>query len=113
MYPHKYGGPIRATISFTAKPRSAPAGDHSANLLSLTVVKVQIPLSPAIDLYLVYDEQRSFQHKLPGSTPGVESIRHLIQARGPRGLKGFFLAKREGEHGLRIFSDRILPAPGW
>ena len=62
---------------------------------------------------MVYDERRTFEAYLPLDTPGIEALLRRVREEGPRGgIKGFFKARREGDH-LRIYADRILSPPAW
>ena len=67
---------------------------------------------------MVYDERRSFESFLPLDCPAITPLLELVRDRGWRrgagqpGIKGYFIAKREGDN-LRIFVDRLLPQPHW
>ena len=62
---------------------------------------------------LVYDEHRSFTSYLPLDMPGIGALLRLVRQEGRGGIRGYFAARREGEH-LRVFTDRmVVPQPSW
>ena len=107
MMSHTGQGMVSVRLSSTKPPRNIH-GDAEF------VVKVQVHQQRAAgEPCMVYDEARSFIAHLKLETPGARSLINLIEMRGERnGIKGYLAARREGAS-LRIFHDRLLPAPAW
>lgn len=117
-------GSYMCNMSMTGEPNKeprkvsmeAPKNIHGSREF---LVKMQPPgrqlEKQQMQLCMVYDEARSFQSLMPLSTHGVEALLELIRHYGVHkagGSKGYFMAKREGTR-LRVFTDKIMPAPAW
>lgn len=77
------------------------------------VVKLQIGDGRPGQPCMVYDECRSFTTFIKTEeVSGLDEVRLMIIARGPRGLKGYFMARREGAN-IRLFYDRLVSPPKW
>ena len=83
------------------------------------VVKLQPPMAGE-GPWMCYDEKRSFQCFIPEQTSGLPAALTLLRNKGVKvrtglggvGLKGFFTARWEGRQ-VRVFTDSLVPNPGW